>query len=65
LARLIRDVNYYLNRIKSENVSLDSIESLFHWSCTQDFPELAIALVENEKYIHEKILRDTITYNKY
>ena len=60
----IRDVNYYLNRIKSENVSLDSIESLFHWSCTQDFPELAIALVD---ILGVRILKlnRSIAYLKY
>jgi hypothetical protein len=40
----IRDVDYYLDRIKKEKVGKDSIDQLFHWACVENFSELVLAL---------------------
>ena len=39
------DIDYFLNLIKTKNVTTDEIERLFYWSC-REFPKLAISLVD-------------------
>jgi len=60
----IRDVDYYLDRIKKEKISNDSIDLLFHWSCIYNFPELALALID---MLGTRILKlnRSIAYLKY
>lgn len=60
----IRDVNYYIDKIKSEDVDNNSIEQLFHWSCTYNFPELALALVDLLGYQIVRLHR-SIAYLEY
>jgi hypothetical protein len=54
-----RDVKYYLDRIEKERVDKDSIDTLFHWSCVNNFPELALAL--SKKVDLNRVCR-SITY---
>lgn len=41
----IRDVDYYLDKIKNHTIE-GSVSDLFHWSCTKQFPEMVIALLD-------------------
>ena len=42
----IRDVNYYIDKIRKKNIGPYYTTELFHWACAFNFPELAMALVE-------------------
>jgi len=39
------DVDYFLNLIKTKNVTSDELERLFYWSC-REFPKLSLALID-------------------
>lgn len=42
----IRNADYYIDRIRKEKVSRDSVESLFHWACVDRDSELALKLTD-------------------